>query len=189
MNYFLILIILGLGWGGFYEYNQLVQQNARDKREFQDTLNTKMTQLQDENTKLQAENTELTKDLAEAKAKLGPTTNGASSSNSTSGLSAFMATPTAPATPKVSLPSNDLGLITTTDGNSFQKCHLLKINATGIVISSSTGITEIKFVSLPQPLQTRFGFSPQNGPVLSEDQVATLEQQRQISEQASKTGP
>jgi len=183
MNYFLILIILGLGWGGFYEYNQMVQQNARDKQEFQDTINSKMAHLQDENTKLQVENAELKKDLADAKAKMGPATNGATPSNPTNGLSAVMA---APAPPKVPLPSNNLGIFAATDQRRYENCHLLKVRSDGIVISCTQGVIELKWKLLPPQLQQRFGYDYHVG-YLPDDQVETMEQQRIQSEQQDAT--
>ena len=181
MNYFLILIILGLGWGSYYEYGQIQQQNARDKQEFQDTVNARMTHLEDENTKLQATNDDLTKKLAAAQAKTASPTPASVDPLANNA-------PKPPAPPP--LPSNNLGLITTSDGKTYDKCHLLKIDATGITISSTSIITKLKFDSLPEPLQTRFGFDPKSGAALAAAQVQTLEQTRMLSEQqASTAGP
>jgi hypothetical protein len=182
MNYFLALIIVILGWGGYYEYGQMQKQNARDKAEFESTISAQMVHLQEDNSKLASDNAELVKKLAAAQAKIAA-------------LSA--APPPAPASgpatlptpPKPSLPSNDLGSFATTDGKKFDKCHLLKVASTGITINSASGITEVDFGVLPPELQTRFGFDPKKGPVLPADQVQTLEQQRALSEQGAPAAP
>lgn len=181
MNYFLALIIVILGWGGYYEYGQMQKQNARDKADFESTISVQMVHLQEDNTKLVSDNADLVKKLAAAQAKIAA-------------LSAPPPPPPAPpsglvAPAKPSLPSNDLGSITTTDGKKLDKCHLLKVASIGITISSASGITEVDFSVLPPELQTRFGFDPKKGPVLPADQVQTLEQQRTLSEQGTAAGP
>ena len=64
--------------------------------------------------------------------------------------------PIAPAMAATPHPSNSLGTINTLDGKTYQDCRLLKVSPDRIVISHSSGITDILFIFLPPELQRRF---------------------------------
>ena len=54
MNYVLLLVILALGAGGYYEYTTIQELDSANKEKFAD-LNTKVDALQAENKKLEDE--------------------------------------------------------------------------------------------------------------------------------------
>jgi len=172
MNYFLILIIMGLCWGGYFEYRALVRQSAKDQQEAKAEVSMEMDKLESDNKKLTADNAQLQQELNDAQAKLvamAPAVPAAPAGNS--------AAP-APALPAPVRPSNSLGTIITRDGKTFSNGQLLKVEASGITISCASGITQVKFLEMKPDLQMRFGFDPRLGAELTEAQVQVLEDQR-----------
>jgi hypothetical protein len=81
--------------------------------------------------------------------------------------------------------SNDLGTVTTTDGNTYQDCHLIKVEEDCIVVTYPDGIVEIYYRVMPPALQKRFGFDPRKGQALTDDQVETEEEERQAANDAA----
>jgi hypothetical protein len=82
-------------------------------------------------------------------------------------------------------PTNTLGTITTLDGKTFQKCQLLKVDADGIVVNHSEGITKILYGLLPPELQKKFGYDPHQAAALTEAQIQFQEEQRKAAAQAA----
>lgn len=163
MNYFLILIILCMGAGGYYEYTTIQQQLGDQDATIK---------------KLQSENADLQRKLDTAAASPAPASTNAPSSApggtaTAPGMSPAIPASVAPAN------SNQLGTISTIDGKTYQNCRLLKVKATGIVVNYADGITEVGFMVMPPPLQQRFGYDPKAGPNLSDDQVQADEALRQ----------
>jgi len=189
MNYFLILIILGLCGGGYYEYTNL-QTAQQDTMTSDQQVNDK---LRSENKKLEDANTALTKSASEAQAAIADLTT--QLQNAQSGLAlakqAAAAKASAPAPPPATTPAappaptNNLGTIATLDGKSYQNCQLLKVDADGITVNHSEGITKIVFGLLPPDLQKRFGYDPHQATALTEAQVEYQEEQRKAAAQAT----
>jgi hypothetical protein len=164
MKYFLIVIILGLCGGGYYEYTQLenVQQDqvarlAAAQKQISD-LNAQIDQLQSEKKKLEAEKPQLTKnvDVAEGViADLNAQVKAAQSAldDTKQQLAAVLNKPPPPPPP----PTTDLGTITA-DGKTFLDCQLIRVDTDGIVVKHSTGIVKILSRGLSSDLQGRFGY-------------------------------
>jgi hypothetical protein len=184
MNYFLALLILGLGCAGYYEYNILHSKNAGDEQRLAD-LGTRLDTVKAQETKLETDNARLTKAandgqatitdltkqlqdaqtaLAEEKQKILPPP--AALVGSTAGL-----TPSA----------NNMGTIATLDGKAFPNCELLKVQTDCIVVNFTGGITQIPYTIMPPDLQKRFGFDPQQAVALTADQVAAQEDKRKAA--------
>jgi cell division protein FtsB len=186
MNYFLILLILGLGGGGYYEYTILEQKAAADQQQLT-SLSGKIDGLQSENKKLEDDKTQLTKTVADDQAEMTKLSAQTQTVQSTLAEAKMQAAhPSKSATPAVpTLPSNNLGTIVTLDGKTFRNCQLLKVEADGIVVNQSDGIIKISFGLMQPDLQKRFGYDPHQAAALTEDQVQFQEQQRQAAAQAS----
>jgi hypothetical protein len=176
MKYFLLFIIIALCLGGYYGYNTLAtaQQAKVDADQQQITkLQKDNTSLTDDKAKLaksasdaQAQVTDLTTQLQTAQTSLTATQSKldaaqksladdeAKIAKAAAAAAAAKVAATVPADP------NSLGTITTLDGKTYQNCDLLKIDADGITINHSEGITKIMFALLPMELQKKFGYQP-----------------------------
>jgi hypothetical protein len=165
MQYILILIILCMAGGGYYEYTSMQQQLSDQDGQIQ---------------KLQSDNADLKRKLAAAPTAPA-TTNAADASQTAPGATAPGTSP-APTSP-VPGPgwSNVLGTVTTVDGKTYQNCRLLKVKPTGIVVNNADGITEIGFMVMQPALQQRFGYDPKAGANLPDDVVQADEGLRQAS--------
>jgi len=188
MNYFLIVIILGLCLGGYYEYTTFEEKNAEDQQQLSD-LHGKVDALQSENKKLEDDKTQLIKSLANAQPKIADPTRQIQTLQSASveAKNQALQAPNAnqPAMATQPPPTNNLGTITTLNGKTFQNCQLLKVKADGIVINHSEGITEILYGLLPPDLQKKFGYDPHMAAALTEAQIQFQEEQRKAAAQAA----
>lgn len=163
MNYFLFVIIIALGCGGYFEYTTQQAQLNDDSA----TIET----LRSDNKKLEDDKAQLTKSLADAEARA-------------KGLLAASATAAAPA-PAL---GNSLGTITTLDGKSFPNCQLIKIKPTVIVVNDSDGITEISYALMPPEMQKKFDYDPHQAAALTEAQIQFQEEQRAAAAAVHTTG-
>ena len=192
MNYFLLVIILGLCGGGYYEYTILEQNSSADQQQITN-LGAKIDALQSENKRLEDDKAQLTKSVADAQTETADLTKQVQEAQSAlakaqaqalqSATAATMAATTVAATP--SRPSNNLGTIATLDGKTYQNCQLLKVQADGIVVNDADGITEIRFGLMPPDLQKRFGYDPHQAATLTDAQVQYQEEQRAAAAQAA----
>lgn len=185
MNWFLFLIILLMGGAGYYEYQTLQGQVKVDDMQVSD-LKTKLqlagageqqsadnvTQLTTSLTSTQARVVQLEKQLQDAKSGIF-TSQPSTTTTTLPAASTTIAVPSMPFTTK-------LGTIAALDGKTYSACQLLKINSDNIVVSDADGVTQIALNLLPAPMQKMFGFDAKLGP-LNNDQVAALEQQRQMA--------
>jgi hypothetical protein len=194
MNYFLLVLIVGLCGGGYYEYTLLEQKSAADQQQITD-LDGKVDALQSENKKLEDDKAQLTKSVADAQTETADLTKQVQEAQSAlakaqaqaQSLQAATATSTTATTVAAapSPPSNNLGTITTLDGKTYQNCQLLKVQADSIVVNDADGITEIKFGLMSPDLQKRFGYDPHQAAALTEAQIEYQEEQRQAAAQAT----
>src|SRR5271168_5112800 len=127
MNYFLMLVILAVCGGAYYEYT--VQQEAilTDTQQISD-LADKATLLEATNKKLTDDQTQIIENLAIAQKKVDDLT----AQLKDVSKAAMASPPTAnPATPVTYPPvtgiaeTNNLGTIITQDGKAYQNCQLL----------------------------------------------------------------
>jgi len=189
MKYLLIMIIIVLCAGGYYEYNDLQQKSAAAQQQISD-LTTKAGKLQTDNTALEDDKTRLTKSANDAQTQITDLTKQLQEAQSALAEAKQQALQTAkasqPATPQTPAPpTNSLGTIATLDGKTFQNCQLLKIDADGIVVNYSEGITKILYGLLPPDLQKKFGYDPHQAAALTEAQIQFQEEQRKAAAQAA----
>lgn len=192
MNWFLLLIILLMAGGGYYGYQTLHGQVTVDELQISD-LKTKLQDATDGEQKSADNVTHLTGDLTAAQAKVSDLekqlqaakaaqpdaqqpqvqavsiTGGTTSSNSTGGT----------------VFTTKLGTITSLDGKTYTACQILKINPDNIVISDADGVTQLALNVLPAPVQKMLGYDAKQG-LLSNDQVAALDQQLQAATAAGR---
>ncbi len=186
MNYLLILVIVLLGCGGFYEYNILNSRHEGDEQRLADAT-AQVTTMKDENATLSADNAKLSKSNADAQNEL--TDLGKQVQDAQAALAAEKQKEAAANSPAVTavpnpLPligTNDLGTIGTLDGKVYPNSQLMKVQADGIVVSYTGGITQITFNLMQPDLQKRFGFDPKVSFSLTSDQVAAQEQKRKAA--------
>ena len=187
MNYFLMLVILLLGGGGFYEYNLINSRHEGDEQRLAD-MSTQVDGLKDENTKLTAINAQLAKTAKDSEADLADMTSQmqaaatalAAEKDKEAAAQRTGAVTTVP-NPIPTPGTNDLGTIGTLDGKVYPSSQLVKVQADGIVVSYSGGITQISFSLMQPELQKRFGFDPKAALTLTADQVAVQEQRRKAA--------
>jgi hypothetical protein len=194
MNYVLLLVILGLCGGGYYEYQQLQQaQQVKDS-----AYEKQVAELQAQNQSLSDEQKKLTSDEKAAQAQIDALTgqlktaqSNLAAAKATAATAATAASPgkTAPGTSSTSTFSNNLGMIATLGGQTYQNCQLLKVDADGITVSETAGITKIPYALLPPNLQQRFGYDPHQAVALTVAQIAYLEEQRKAAATAPSPTP
>lgn len=191
MNYVLLLVILGLCGGGYYEYQQLQQaQQVKDS-----AYEKQVAELQAQNQSLSDEQKKLTSDEKAAQAQIDALTGQLKTAQSN--LAAAKATAATAASPGKTAPvtsspgtfSNNLGTIMTLGGQTYQNCQLLKVDADGITVSETAGITKIPYALLPPNLQQRFGYDPHQAVALTVAQIAYLEEQRKAAATAPSPTP
>ena len=186
MKYFLSMIIVLMGCGGFYEYNILNSRHEGDEQRVTDAT-AEVAPLKDQVATLTAANAKLTKqsdDDQTALTDLGKQVQEAQLALMTEKQKESAGKP-APVT-DVSNPiptpgTNNLGTIGTLDGKVYPNCQLMKVQADGIVVSYTGGITQVSFNLMQPELQKRFGFDPKMAFTLTADQVAVLELKRKAS--------
>jgi len=152
MNYFLILVILGLCAAAYYQHTQDEQQIATLQQQLAE-MSAKPKAVSNP-AESPGENSPFP---ARAPAAAHPVTVAvlpASHSRSSAIDSAVTAATTAQN-------SDSMGTITTLDGRTFQDCKVLKIEADGITFSHADGITKILFPLLRPELQKKYGYDPQ----------------------------
>jgi len=197
MQWFLLLIILGMAGGGYYEYTQLEQAQQAVQTKFDaeqkknDDLQVANKKLQDDKDAItktesddQAKITDLNTQLQTAQTTLASTQADLAAAKKTIAEAAAKAAAAAAAAHPVA-PTNSLGDFNSLDGKNFQNTQLLKVDADGITFSHSQGITKVNFSLLPPDLQKRFGYDPRKAATLTAAQVQAAEQQRQAQMQAS----
>ena len=188
MNYFLILIMLGLCGGGYYEITANQKQIAGDQQQIAD-LQGKLDSITAADQKLEADNAQLKKSSTEAQTEVADLTQQVQTAQTALAEArqpaARVSAPSTPAAPVAVAPSNNLGNLTTLDGKSYLNCMLLKVEPDGIVVNDSTGITQVPFGLMPPDLQKRFGFDSHVAPALTDDQVEALEAKRKAAAQVA----
>ena len=166
MNYFLLLIILALCAGGYYEYTTIQDLDSANKEKFAD-LTGKIDTLQ---KRLESDE----KGLPSSSATVTP------SAQATLPVQSPSAAPSSAAPGS----SNALGTIITAQ-KTYQECHLINVKTDCIVIKYMDGmtqaITQVKFADLRPELQKRFGYDPQLNNNLTPQQVKAAEDQRRAA--------
>jgi hypothetical protein len=190
MNYFLVLLVLCMGAGGYYEYTQLqgtidgdearihdlsaqVDKLTAGAASFAEDKDNLMKELSSDNTEVASLRTQLQALKAKA-AAAAPAVGDVTQDNP----GANVAVPPAYTT--------HLGTISALDGKTYQDCQLLKVEEDGITFSYTDGITKVPFGLLPPALQTRFGFDPHGISGLTPDQVDAQEEQRKAAAAAGR---
>jgi len=193
MNYFLMLIIILLCGGSYYEYNQLQQKGVADHQQISD-LTDKVNSLQTNNKKLTDDQAQLKKSADDSLAEINDLTKQVQDAQTALEtakaqivqLKARQTTAASSPAPASAPVWTNLETVATLDGKSYQNCQLLKVEADGIVINHADGITKLAYGLLPPELQKKFDYDPHGPPSLSDDQVQALEAQRKASGQTAK---
>ena len=190
MKYFLMVIILGLCGGGYYEYTLLQQTISDDLQKISD-LSAKVDALQSENKKLADDQAQLKKSADDATAEVADLTEQVQKAQSQLAAAQALAArakakpPATNAPTATAPPTNSLGTITTLDGKTYQNCQLLNVKTNSIVINYADGITEVPYNMMSRDLQKRFGYDPHQAAALSEAQIEYQEEQRKAAAQAA----
>ncbi|MCE0484115.1 MAG: hypothetical protein LV479_07745 [Methylacidiphilales bacterium] len=181
MNYLLLLAIVGICIGAYYQ-ESTVEKARQDKITAEQKLaelTDQYNQLLTDNQKLKADEEQLKKDLHDSEAKVAGLNTQIDKLHDTT-------EPKAPPRAVESKPklSNSLGTIITQDGRTFHDCQLLKVESDGITFNHSEGITKVLYPLLPPAVQKRFGFDPKMGVQLPQEQVELMEDQRMAASQS-----
>jgi len=190
MNYFLMLVILAVCGGAYYEYTAQQEIILTDQQQISDLTN-KTTSLQSENKKLTDDQTQIIENLADAQKKVANLTEQLKNAAKTGVVAPVSANPAPPVT-YASLPGiptpNNLGTIITQDGRAFQNCQLLAVEADGITFNHTLGITKVLFPFLPHDLQKRFGYDFQKDVAQTKAEVQYQEEKRKAAAAVSADG-
>lgn len=198
MQWFLLLIIIGLCGGGYYEYTQIQQTEATqqakidDGQKKNDDLTAQNKKLQDTNTALtktssdqQGTIADLTTQLQTVQSTLSTTETELAAAKKTIADAVAKKLAEVKAAAAVAANPNDLGTITTLDGKTYQNCTLLKLDTDGITFSYTGGITKVTFGLLPPDVQKRVGYDPHQA---AKDAANALYQEQQRQAQVQATG-
>lgn len=163
MNYFLLLLIMGICGGTYYEISDLQSKSAADHRTISDQ-ETKISELQTENKKLESDNALLTvseknAETALAEAKKQATQVLAANPVPPSATTKDQAAPVSPGSPSAVKKT-----IKTMDGKTYADCQVLKVDTDGVVVNYSGGITKILFVLMAPDVQKEFGYDATKPP-------------------------
>jgi small-conductance mechanosensitive channel len=183
---FLIIVIVTLGAGGYYQYNVMekveedqaakisanlqqihnlgaeIDKLTSEKKALEDTKIQQAKRLDDANAII----SDLNKHLQAVQSDLADTQQQ---------LAAEKAKPPPPQT-------DELGTITTPNGKSYFNCVLLRVDPDGIVVSHTNGIVKILYGWLSSDFQVRFGYN------LLPDAAKVEAEVKAQEEQQNKTG-
>jgi hypothetical protein len=162
MNYFLMIIIIGMAGFAYYQHNQDEQQVT--------SLQQQISDLQDKAKSTAA--TQTTAIVHPAPTPMPVVQVVAPEAHSSAIDEAAHAATTA-----ATSNSNNLGSITTLDGRTFQNCKVLKVESDGVTFSHDEGITKILYPFLPPSLQKQFGYDPQQAAANADAEVRYASQQ------------
>ena len=83
----------------------------------------------------------------------------------------------------------DLGTVTTLDNRTFTNCKVVKVEEDGVTFSTDAGIAKIEYPLLPPDLQKKFGYTPQAAVVRTEAEIRANDQQQAATPQAAPASP
>lgn len=187
MNYFLMLVILAVCGGAYYEYTVQQEKAVTYEQQISD-LTAKVDSLQAENKKLADKNTEAAKTLGDTQTKLAGLTTQLQAAQKAAQAAppppAATSTAPSPSSSTPTAPSNNLGTIVTLDGRTFQNCQLLAVEADGITFKHAEGITKVLFPFLRPEVQQRFGYDSHKAAALTAAEIQYQEEQRKAAAMA-----
>jgi hypothetical protein len=187
MNYLLFLIILVMAGGGYFEYKNLQQSITFDDQRVA-TLQSQLDTATADNKKALADKDgqldEAQQTMKAMQVQLDSAQNQLAEEKPPTPTSQPAAPSPSPTLSSPALTSTKLGNIVTLDGKTYTNCQLLKVNADGIVVNHTDGITKILFDAMPPELQQTFGFDPHAGSELSPTQLMADESKRQVAASA-----
>jgi hypothetical protein len=174
MNYFLILVIICLCGGAYYEHQQDAQQIAALQQQIDD-MSAKQKVASNLPRSGGANGGPVVARPAPAPVAVLPP----DASRSTAIDSAAAAVTAAQ-------DSDSLGTINTLDGRTYENCKILKIEADGITFSHADGITKVLFPLLRPELQKKYGYDPQKAVAQTEAQI---NYQQEVQQTPAATAP
>jgi hypothetical protein len=74
----------------------------------------------------------------------------------------------------------------TNDGKEYKDAKVRRVEADGIVVSTKKGISKLYFIELPEDVQQRYHYNPQNAAAAAAAQVAAIQQTNQQIEESNK---
>jgi hypothetical protein len=179
MNYFLIVLVLGMAGFAYYQHNQDEQQ---------------VTDLQQQITDLQAKAKAAASEPASSSpashpvAVIEPEIRVVAPSTRSSAIDAAANAARAASVAPPSDPNN-LGTINTLDGRTYHNCKVLKVEADGVTFSHDDGITKVLYPFLPPNLQKQFDYDPQKAVQQTDAQTRYDEQQAAATNAAPTPAP
>ena len=186
MNYFLVLVVIGMAGFAYYQHNQDEQQVVG--------LQQQIAQLQGKGGSSTGGNeggddTTTTPNEAPSNGPrpvltISPQVKVVAPSASHSSAIDAAANAAAAAS---SSNSNSLGTVNTLDGRTFNNCKVLKVEADGVTFSHDEGITKVLFSFLPPNVQKQFDYDPQKAVAQTDAQTRYDEQQAAATNAAPST--
>jgi hypothetical protein len=177
MNYFLVLIIIGIAGFAYYQHTQDEQQVAYLQHQV-GSLQAKVISFSEVKPapKIAPPVTRPAPVVAEVKAIQPSPQSPAIDKSITAARTASVAPPSDP---------NNLGTINTLDSRTYHNCKLLKVEADGVTFSHDDGITKVLYPFLTPDLQKRFNYDPQKVTGLVDAQARFDEQQASATSTAA----
>jgi hypothetical protein len=168
MNLLLVLALVTAAGVAYFEYTVEQQTSAGFQKQTAawqsqlDSLKMDNRELKDAKTQVDVRIDDAQSQVAKLSAQASqgqPATNTASATPTTTAAAPAPAAPTAALQVGASL-----GTITSSSGDVFLNCKLLKIETDGVTFSHATGIRKLLFTDMTTDDQKRFGYDPSNPP-------------------------
>ena len=185
MNYFLVLIIIGVAGYAYYQHNQDELQ-VTDLQQQVDELKAKHgSAAPGETAEAVPSNDATSPSPVHPVVTISPAVKVVVPDNShSSAIDAAAQAATAAATSD----ANSLGTLTTLDGRTFTNCKVLKVESDGVTFSHDEGITKVLYPLLPPNVQKQFGYDPKQAVAQADAQVR-VDQAQTMSTAPATTSP
>ena len=176
MNMLLVCLLIAAGGAAYFE-TTYQQQTADGFQEQESAWQSEDDSLRGENKQLILSKKELEKDIDTTTAEIANLTGHGKTTDTSAPAPAVVTTTPAPAPMPA---TTSLGTISTVDGQRYENCQLLKVEADGITFSHAQGITKVMYSNLPSDKQALFEVDPTTGQASSaaRTRYSTLIQQQ-----------
>jgi hypothetical protein len=174
MNYFLVVIVVGMAGFAYYQHSEDEKQVADLQHQVAD-LKTKVHADPAANSHVSSAAAGAAGDDADAQPalKIAPAVAVVTPTmEHSSAIDAAAAAATA-----VESDPNNIGTLKTLDGRTFYQCKVIKVEADGITFSHQDGIAKVLLPFLPPNVQKQFDYDPQKAVAQADAQLRSDQQQ------------
>jgi hypothetical protein len=161
MNLLLVLALVTAAGVAYFEYT-VEQQTSAGFQKQTAAWQSQLDSLKMDNRELKDAKTQVDVRIDDAQSQVAKLS--AQASQGQPATNTASATPTTTAAAPAPAAPASLGTITSSSGDVFLNCKLLKIETDGVTFSHATGIRKLLFTDMTTDDQKRFGYDPSNPP-------------------------